>query len=570
MKFHCRVSVNFLTVLLIVFILTACVSTQPVKTKTATETALPVVQKSFTVPSPLELLLIRGGPQDLLKAKDLCDRDTGLSDNKKQFYRWLILELARLIYPDISGTDTAVYPIASDDTIARHFIDARNGILIELQETATPLDYIVSMTGIFRQLSTALINHVEQLIKQFRKFGLESVIVSLIEGIIQEQRKNYPDSLKQYTKAYEMDEQCYPALYGSMRMLLETNQPEIVLQLLDKAQYEFKSSLEGKRYRALALFALGRYKEADPLIAEVLKVNTFDSKFILMKARIQIEAGNYREAVTLLTAYSKVNQPNAEYYLLQARITAEFIRNISEAKVILRSALVQYPDNFELLVYFADLLSTGTLEEQNEALVYVQKLIVKNSDSKQVVKIMLTLLLNRGNYAEALLYADKLLAVTSGFVDYELIIRAYRLAGKIDAAERLTDTWLAADPNSETASLFKLYIMIDKKIDKQVILEQINRLLQQKNKTSMYRSNLYVLQSQFLNTIDDKINALRLALVENNTNINALLALYDIYFAQKDYQRARFYLLQAYSLSPDSTEVTVRREKIGQVGFKVP
>ncbi len=570
MTYSYRVTVYFLAALLIGSLLFACVSTQPIQVKNGTETALPVVQKSFPMPSPLELLLIRGGPQDLLKAKDICDNDSTLPENKKQFYRWLILELARLIYPDISGTETSAYPIASDDIIAKHFVDARNGILIELQETASPLDYIVSMTGIFRQRSTAILNHVERLALQFRKFGLESVIVSLIEGIIYEQRKNYSDSLKQYSEAYEMDEQCYPALYGSMRMLLEVNQPEVVLQLLDKAQYEFKNSLEGKRYRAIALFVLGRYNEADPLIAEVLRVNTFDNKFILMKARIQIEAGNYREASTLLSAYSKVNQPNAEYYFLQARITAEFMRNANEAKSILRSALVQYPDNFDLLVYFADLLSTGMPEEQNEALVYAQKLIEKNSNNRRVVKIMLTLQLNRSNYVDALLYADKLLAVTSGFGDYELIIKAYRSAGKIDAAERLTDTWLAAEPDSEIASLFKIYIMIDKKIDKQLILDQINRLLQQKNKTSLYRSNLYVLQSQFLNSIDDKINALRLALVENNTNINALLALYDIYFAQKDYQRARFYLLQAYSLSPDSAEVTVRREKIGQVGFKVP
>lgn len=570
MKYSYRVPVYFLIALLIGSLVSACVSTQPIKNKSGAETAIPVVQKSFTMPSPLELLLIRGGPQDLLRARDLCEKDSTIPETKKQFYRWLILELARLIYPDISGTETSAYPIASDNSVARYFIDARNGILIELNESASPLDYIVAMTGIFRQRSSAIINHVERLAAQFRKFGIESVIVSLVEGIIQEQKKNYSDSLKQYTRAYEMDEQCYPGLYGSMRMLLEVNQPEMVLQLLDKAQYEFKNSLEGKRNRALALFALSRYQEADPLIAEVLRVNAFDSKFLLMKARIQIEAGNYREASLLLNAYSKINQPNAEYYFLQARITVEFMRNSNEAKTILRAALVQYPDNFDLLVYFADLLSTGTVEEQNEALLYAQKLIERNFNNGRVVKIMLTLLLNRANYAEALLYADKLLAVTSGFGDYELIIKAYRSAGKIDAAERLTDAWLTANPDSETASLFKVHIMIDKNIDKQLILEQINRLLQKKNKTSMYRSNLYVLQSQFLNTIDDKINALRLALVENNTNINALLSLYDIYFAQKDYQRARFYLLQAYSLSPDSTEVTIRREKIGQVGFKVP
>ena len=66
------------------------------------------------------------------------------------------------------------------------------------------------------------------------------------------------------------------------------------------------------------------------------------------------------------------------------------------------------------------------------------------------------------------------------------------------------------------------------------------------------------------------LSSLRSALIENGMNVEALMAMSDIYVRRADYQKARFYLKQAMALAPDRPDIAARRDALIQLGVAIP
>jgi hypothetical protein len=53
-------------------------------------------------------------------------------------------------------------------------------------------------------------------------------------------------------------------------------------------------------------------------------------------------------------------------------------------------------------------------------------------------------------------------------------------------------------------------------------------------------------------------------------NVDALAAMTDYYIKIVDYQRARFYLVQALAIAPNRSDLIERRNVLIQLGVSVP
>ena len=91
-----------------------------------------------------------------------------------------------------------------------------------------------------------------------------------------------------------------------------------------------------------------------------------------------------------------------------------------------------------------------------------------------------------------------------------------------------------------------------------------------KTSTSSFRSTLYYLQAKLQANADAALAMLRSALIENGLNVDALVAMTEIYTSKGDYQRARFYLKQAMALAPARADVVERQNVLTQLGVALP
>ncbi|HPE36887.1 MAG TPA: hypothetical protein PK625_07030, partial [Spirochaetales bacterium] len=154
------------------------------------------------------------------------------------------------------------------------------------------------------------------------------------------------------------------------------------------------------------------------------------------------------------------------------------------------------------------------------------------------------------------------------YANLDALYRAYRLAGRSDDAKTVAQAWRQREPTSEAAALAWAGILIEAG-SKAEAASFINGLLAGKGSSS-FRSTLYYLQAKLQANADAALAMLRSALIENGLNVDALVAMTEIYTSKGDYQRARFYLKQAMALAPARADVVERQNVLTQLGVALP
>jgi cytochrome c-type biogenesis protein CcmH/NrfG len=69
------------------------------------------------------------------------------------------------------------------------------------------------------------------------------------------------------------------------------------------------------------------------------------------------------------------------------------------------------------------------------------------------------------------------------------------------------------------------------------------------------KSRYYYLRSRVRTNEESIMNDLRSSLFEDPRNLNALIAMFEIYHRRRDERRAVYYLTQALALAPDNPQL---------------
>jgi tetratricopeptide (TPR) repeat protein len=191
-------------------------------------------------------------------------------------------------------------------------------------------------------------------------------------GLIYEERGDINAAIQAYTEAYDLDRECYPAILGIARILNALGHFEEGIELLSDLDFQYPDNLTVKRQLALAYYNTRDWANAEPVIAEVLRVDSRNRQFILMQATILVEQGQYLQAQSPLDLYGSMDPNNRRYLFLRARVQAEGYHNREGALTYLRSILRNFPgassdtpnrDDEDILVYAAELLLESLREE---------------------------------------------------------------------------------------------------------------------------------------------------------------------------------------------------------------
>jgi cytochrome c-type biogenesis protein CcmH/NrfG len=521
-------------------------------------------------------LLQIGTPGSLNKALDLISSNRLEKGNFGRIMSAVAVTLLERLYPDtdfrFSPTDP---PLA--DTYTKILKNAEQGIYTPPPEGSQ--DYLELVLPSLVLLRTQAVPNRELLsaalldLERGRNLNTRSVLAPYFMGRIHEQVGEIGSAIQFYTEAYDLDRECYPAVLGIARILSAEGRFEEGIDLLSELEIRYPDNLTVKRQLALAYYNTRDWVKAESVVADILRVDSWDRQSILMQAAILVEQGQYLQAQAPLELYGSMDPANRRYLFLRARVQAEGYHNRESALAYLRSMLRNFQnsspdtlnkDDEDILIYSAELLMKSFREEdRTEGRSLLNRLINTGNPSLQVVSLALRDVIRRLAWEEAQPFLNRLLAERRSPEDLLYAYQVERGLGNNTTALSYARELYEQDPRNDEGSIAYISALIDanRRSEASWVLE--NRLSETAGVTS--KGHYYFLRSRLQNSEEGRINDLRSSLFEDPRNINALIAMFEIYHRRTDQRRAVYYLKQALALDPDNPRLKSYEAEYGDL-----
>lgn len=303
----------------------------------------------------------------------------------------------------------------------------------------------------------------------------------------------------------------------------------------------------------LARLALLRrdWQEAAGLTAEVLRRDSRNGPALLIRARLLLEQGFYQQAQAPLDAYGAIDSSGRQYLFLRARLQAEGNRNREAAIALLRPLARSDPEDPETALYLASLLLESSRREDNdEGRALLFRFTGSADPSPEGLALAAANAVLRENWREAKGYLDRLLPRRRARGDLLTAWKVERALGNNAAALAHARELYNRDNADEEGVTAYVISLTDtgRQAEAARIIDQ--RLTQVPG--GPQKSRYYYLRSRLRSGDDAVMNDLRSALFEDPRNLDALIAMFEIYHRRKDERRAVYYLRQALVIAPDN------------------
>ncbi|AEJ19976.1 tetratricopeptide repeat protein [Gracilinema caldarium] len=492
---------------------------------------------------------------DLLRNRDVADTELGrtLSSVALAFYKSvypaLVIEL-----PQIDAPVTSVY--------IRIIKEAEKGMYTPAPASSEDFfELLLPFIALLNEKRTERLAAAIPDLDRAMAINSKSILPYYFKGIVLERTGQREQAFSLYSKAYELSADCYPAALALARLLSVKQQNVDAINLLTELLSRYPENWAIKRDLAMLYYQTENWSRAEPALAELLQKDPKDKDVLLMRAKVLIEQKKYLQAAPLLDAYGMMDNSNATYLYLRARIQAEGFRNRDAALIFLRSILRNSPSDMDATIYLARLLIESEREvEQKEGIGMLELLLrdiktntheIQNSViSTNILELAVIVAIRQQNWAQAQVYNNQLIDNRRSTTDLANAVLIQQGLKKYDQALLFARELYDRDPVNEQNTLTYVLALINagKKEDARLIIDaKITSV-----SSSTLKSSYYYLRSKLKTDEESILNDLRSSLFEDPRNLDALIAMLEVYHRRKDERRAVYYLKQALSLSPDN------------------
>jgi tetratricopeptide (TPR) repeat protein len=386
-----------------------------------------------------------------------------------------------------------------------------------------------------------------------RQINPGSPLAPYFLGIVLEHTGSRAAAEDEYFLASILSPDCYPAVLALARIKRESGKTQEALNILSNLAVRNPDNFAVKRALALAYYEARDWPLAESVIDEILQQNNRDGEFILLRAYVMIEQGQILQAQAPLDLYTAGDSTTANpvYLYLRARVLAEGYRNREQALSYLQEALRASPDDEEIAVYTAKfLIGSSLIEEQIEGRRILRNLLNKENPSLWVLGLAVEDAIRREAWREAQAYLER---IPPEFRSTQDLLNAYRVErglGNNAAALSYARELYRRDPVNEEGTMAYISALIDTARQ-----DEAARMIEARLASlpgGSIKSHYYFQRSRLRHDEDAVITDLRSSLFEDPRNLNALIAMFEIYHRRRDERRAAYYLEQALVLSPDN------------------
>jgi len=512
-------------------------------------------------PNTERTLVEQGSPASLARVAPLLEED--ISDQGGSL-RAAASIIARLVYPDIP---LELPQVSGGHAYERVIRDIERGTYTAPpSDSADFLELVLPFLALYTggDSNTARYQSALSHLEQAARLNKDSVLPPLFRGIAYEKTESPNEAETAYKQALELDNSCYPAEFGLARLLHAQGKLDEAFTQLKGLQGRYPGSLEIRKQLARLHAQRSDWQEADALTAEILRAESRNGEFILLRALVLLERGLFQQAQGLLDTYASIDRNNRRYIFLRARLQAEGLRNPSAAINLLRPLNRSDPADPEVGMYLASLLLDSSRAADVEE---GRGLLARFLGSSSVVPEALSLAaadnIRRENWPEAKNLLDRLLAVRRERKDLLNAWKVERALGNYTAAlAHARELYGRTGANSEeTAAYITSLIDTGRQADAgRIIDERLGSL-----PSGAEKSRYYFLRSLLRSSEDAVLNDLRSALFEDPRNLDALIAIFEKYHRKRDERRAVYYLRQALAIAPDNPQLMRYKMEYGSL-----
>ena len=459
--------------------------------------------------------------------------------------------IVKRIYPDYS-TNLPVPDLNQSHPYIRILRNAERGVYTAVPSNSTDyLEHTLPFLALFYAWKQELLLPALPDLEKARTLKPDSALAPYFSGMVYERAGRLEEAAQAYTRCEKISQDFYPASIGLARVMLLTGKNQEALRILEKLSEFHPENITIKRQFAVTLYETGEWRRAEPIIADFLRQNNRDYEFLLMQARILVETGRYLQAQASLDTYSAYETLSRMYMFLRARIQAENYNSPDRALGFLRTLLGFFPDDREAMLYATGLLLESLrAEDQAEGRGLLRRLLQNNDRSVPVLALGVQDAVNRENWREAQSLIQNLLTVRRSARDLFYAYQIERGLGNNSSALSFARELYERDSSKDEGISVYASALIDSGRP-----EEASRLIDSRLASisgGAEKSGYYYLRSRIDTDEETALQNLRSALYENPRNLNALIAMFEIYHRRKDERRAVYYLKQAIAIAPSN------------------
>jgi tetratricopeptide (TPR) repeat protein len=484
---------------------------------------------------------------EIIRARELSGVDFGRMMNG------INAILIRLVYPD-SLLRLPALDLPQTYNYTRIIREAERGSYVRPSENSDDFfEHILPFLAINAKTRPEIYAEVLTDLAKAGRLRPASVLPPYFSGVVHEYAGRFSEAEAAYNAAYAISGECYPALIGVARVTRLSGNTEKAAVLFSDMVIRYPDSLSIKRQLAISYFENRNWSRALPVIDEVLQAEPRDGEFLLMKAHILIEQGQYSQANAPLDAYAPINPNNRTYLFMRARVQAEGNRNRDSALNYLRSIIRNDPGDTEAMIYAARLLMESTrASDQSEGAELLARLRQTDNSSIDVLSLGLRDAVRREDWQEAQSFLNSVLTTRRTVQDLTDGYYVERGLGNNTRALSFARELYDRDTSNNDYTVIYISALIDNSRR-----DEASRLIESRlaslNGTGggNTRSRYYFLRSRIQGNEEAALGDLRSSLFEDPRNLDALIAMFEIYHNRREERRAVYYLRQALAISPE-------------------
>ncbi len=533
----------------------------PSPAPSAAPAPVPAGQPSGSLSATLERDIAWASPESLARARSLIAERRVEGSELGRAMLYAIERVYALVYGAVPE-DMGIPDPPSLNPLVRAIEDAAAGRFADDPARSGGGDFgvLLSTLVLLSKPSEAIKARALAELGRLESSGYRTLLAPYLRGRSAEASGDAKAARARYDEAVAMDASFYPARVARARCLYALGKHAEAAAELEPVREAHPEDREAARYLARSYYALGRYLSASPIVQELLRANPTEDEFLIMRAHILVAGGAYGQAGPLLDAYA-TKHPRDPLYL-HLRVLHEWKERKAPAQALslAESALAIYPEDPRFLLSKAKILleteAPGSVRRR-AAVEALEAVLALDARNLEALSLLCSEAADSGAGTRAYSLLQEILRADPGFEDWPLMVKAALGARKPDLALKWSEKWMAAEPASDEAAAAYVRALVDAG-NSQAALARINERLAGKSSPKARSIFLYY-RSRLQKDGEAALSDLRSSLLEDPANIDALLAMFDVSFAQRDYKKARFYLRQAQSVSPADAGVAKRQ-----------
>jgi thioredoxin-like negative regulator of GroEL len=497
----------------------------------------------------------QGTPRSLARALEIIqEQNLGASEYGRVMIA-VTAALFRSVYPDSPARYPAPDPPQSH-AYTKILKDAGSGVYARPPDDARDFFvYILPFLAWYPNppADADLIAAVPDL-EMARALNPASVLPPLFTGFVYEKTGDLYRARQSYNTVLSLASDCYPAELGIIRVTGAEGRSDEALAALNELLGRYPDNVGVKKALARAYVAREDWSRAGPLITEILQRNDRDGEFLLLKAKAAMGQGRYQDAQAPLDAYAPIDSSNRDYLFLRARLQTESYHNRDSAINYLRSIIRTNSQDGEAQAYLAGLLMESTQSgDIAEGRSILSRLLAARDPLPQVRSLAVKDAIRREAWNEARNLLAPLLAGRRTDADLLDAYSVERGLGNNAAALSYARELYNRTPKDDDAAAAFITALIGTGRQAEASRLIADRIANVPG--GAQKSRYYYLRSRLQTNEETAMSDLRSSLFENPRNLDALIAMFDIYHGRRDERRAVYYLKQGLALDPNNAHL---------------